>query len=782
MAGSSLHQPVAHDSATLYVTGEARYVDDIAFPADGLHLALGLSERAHANILEMDLSDCLASRDVVTVLTAADIPGDNDASPVFGDDPVFAENTVEYHGQAIFAVVAHSAKAARIAAAKARITYQDLPSIMTIDDALAQNHYLETPYVLTTGTVETALTTAANTLSGAIRIGGQEHFYLEGQAAYALPGEAGDMMISVSSQHPTEVQHKVAQALGVPFHAVTVDVRRMGGGFGGKESQSNLPAIITALAARKTGSPVKLVYDRDEDMRVTGKRHDMLISYVVGYDDNGRISAIDVDQALRCGMSYDLSQAIAERAVLHAHNCYAIDHMRITSRLCKTHTPSNTAFRGFGGPQGMMAMERIIEDVAAALHLDPVLVRQRNYFADWTTAKKAQLTAYHMPVRDCIINTLTDQLLASSDYVRRRQAIESFNQSSLIFKKGIGFAPVMFGISFNKTILNQAGALIHIYTDGSVHLNHGGTEMGQGLYTKTRQICAHAFGISDDMVKITATSTGKVPNTSATAASSGTDLNGMATQHAAETLKSRMAEYLGTLYQTSADMVRFQDGQVHIGDARISFAEAASQCWQGRISLSATGFYATPDIHWDREAGRGAPFYYFAYGAAVSEVTVDILTGESRVNRVDILHDVGHSINPVIDLGQIEGGFIQGMGWLTMEELVYGDDGQLLTHAPSTYKIPATSDRPDEMYIHLYESDGNRSDTIHKSKAVGEPPFMLAMSVYGAVSHALQSLGQYQDKYPDQYPDKYPMLNTPLTAEHILMTAHHMKASGQALG
>ncbi len=771
MTASTLHRPIAHDSATLYVTGEARYIDDIAFPADGLHIALGLSDRAHARITAIDVSACLASPDVITVLTPADIPGENDASPVFGDDPIFADDIVEYHGQAIFAIVARSAKAARVAAKKAQISYADLPAIITIEDALAQNHLLEPPYVLTNGSVETALADAKHNLSGSIRIGGQEHFYLEGQAAYAMPGESGDIAISVSSQHPTEVQHKVAHALGVPFHAVTVDVRRMGGGFGGKESQSNLPAIVAALAVRKTGCAAKLVYDRDEDMRVTGKRHDMLITYDVGYDDTGRITAMDINQALRCGMSFDLSQAIAERAVLHAHNCYAIDHMRVTSQLCRTHTPSNTAFRGFGGPQGMLAMERVIEDVAAALGLDPVLVRQRNYFADWTDAKPQQVTAYHMPVRDVIINTLTDRLLDTSDYYWRRQTIDAYNisanSSAGIFRKGIGFAPVMFGISFNKTILNQAGALIHIYTDGSVQLNHGGTEMGQGLHTKTRQICADAFGIADHMVKITATSTGKVPNTSATAASSGTDLNGMATKRAADTLKDRMASYLSTLYQTTPDQVRFASGQVHIGAASISFAEAATQCWQGRVSLSSTGFYATPDIHWDREAGRGAPFYYFAYGAAVSEVTVDTLTGESRVNRVDILHDVGRSINPAIDLGQIEGGFIQGLGWLTMEELVYGDDGRLLTHAPSTYKIPACSDRPDVMHIDLFESDGNRADTIHKSKAVGEPPFMLSMCVYGAVNHALQSFGQF------------PKLDTPMTAEHILMTATRIKASAK---
>ncbi len=753
-----------HDSAALYVTGQARFTDDLPFPADGLHIALGLSDKAHARITICDVTGCLDSPGVVTVLTAADIPGANDASPVAGDDPVFADGMVEYHGQAIFAVVAESAKAARMAIQKAVLTYEDLPACLTIDDALRQDHLLEAPYTIGCDDIDAKLQAAPHQLKGQIDMGGQEHFYLEGQAAMASPGEAGDMFLQVSSQHPTEVQHKVANALGLPFHAVTVEVRRMGGGFGGKESQGNLPAIVAALAAKKTGRPAKLVYDRDEDMRVTGKRHDLRISYRVGYDEDGRILAMDVDQALRCGMSFDLSQAIAERAMLHAENCYYIENVRVTSRLCRTHTPSNTAFRGFGGPQGMLGMERIIDEVASHLGLDPVLVRQRNYYADHDDPDAGQLTPYGQPVTDSLIRAMTKDLLASSDYDRRRQEIEAFNRNSTVFRKGIGFSPVKFGISFNKTFLNQAGALLHIYTDGSVHLNHGGTEMGQGLYTKVRQICARAFGITDDMVKITATTTGKVPNTSATAASSGTDLNGMATAKAAQTLKDRMAEYLAPLYQSDAASVKFDDGKLWFGDTAISFADAATQCWQGRVSLSATGFYATPDIHWDREAKQGRPFYYFAYGAAVTEVVVDLLTGESRVERTDILHDAGTSLHPAIDLGQIEGGYVQGLGWLTTEEVVYGDDGKLLTHAPSTYKIPACSDRPKQINVTLYDGGGNLSDTIHKSKAVGEPPFMLAISVYGAMSHALQGLGDY------------PALNTPITAEHLLMTASRLRA------
>ena len=767
--GSGLGAPLPHDSAALYVTGGADFTDDIPAQEGGLHVALGLSERAHARITRLDLAPCLASPGVVAVLTADDIPGVNDASPLAGDDPVFADGKVEYHGQAVFAVVAGTAKQARVAARRAVVRYKDLPARLTIGEALEADRLLEPPYSIGCGDVEAGLRAAPRRLSGRIDIGGQEHFYLEGHAALAVPGEAGDMFVHVSSQHPTEVQHKVANALKLPFNAVTVEVRRMGGGFGGKESQGNLPAIVAALAARKTGRAARLVYDRDEDMRVTGKRHDFRIAYDVGFDDTGRILAMDVDQALRCGMSFDLSMPVAERAMLHADNCYFIENVRVTSRLCKTNTPSNTAFRGFGGPQGMLGMERVIDHVAAELGMDPVDVRRRNYYPDHGDKRAGRPTPYGQKVEDGLIGAITRELLGTSDYRRRREEIEEYNRAATVFRRGIGFGPVKFGISFNKVFLNQAGALLHIYTDGSVHLNHGGTEMGQGLHTKIRGICAHAFGIPEETVRITATTTGKVPNTSATAASSGTDLNGMAAARAAETLKARMADHLAPLYQSDAARVRFEDGRVWIGEESIGFAEAAMQCWLGRVQLSATGFYATPDIHWDREAGRGEPFYYFAYGAAVTEVVVDTLTGESRVVRADILHDAGASINPAVDMGQIEGGYAQGLGWLTTEEVVYGKDGRLLTHAPSTYKIPACSDRPRDIRIALFDGGGNRSETIHRSKAVGEPPLMLALSVYGAMSHALAGLGGY------------PELDTPLTAENLLMTATRL-AGGRGRG
>ena len=693
-------------------------------------------------------------------LSAEDITGKNDASPVFGDDPVFVKDMVSYHGQSVFAVVAHSAKQARMAAVKAQIVYEELPAILDIDSALTQNSLLRAPQQIVTGDVDAGLADAPHRMQGQMVIGGQEHFYLEGQAAIAIPGEAEELNLYVSTQHPTEIQHKVAEALGRPFHQITVQVRRMGGAFGGKESQANLPAIIAALAAVKTGKPAKLVYDRDEDMRVTGKRHDFKISYDVGFDNEGVIHALDVHQALRCGMSFDLSAAIADRAMMHAENAYGIAAMRIRSSLCKTNTPSNTAFRGFGGPQGILGMERVIDDIAAYLGIDPFLVRQRNFYPDKQDMENRKTTPYGQPVTDCIIGALTTKLAADADYQKRRAEIEQWNENNPILRRGIALTPVKFGISFNKTMLNQAGALVHIYTDGTIHLNHGGTEMGQGLFTKIAQICSHAFGVSMDKVAITPTNTGKVPNSSATAASSGTDLNGMAVAAAADVIKSRMAAYLASQYQADPFEVGFSDGQVIIGKESLSFAEAAMQCWQGRISLSATGFYATPDIHWDAKSLRGAPFYYFAYGAAVSEVAVDRLTGENRILRVDILHDVGHSINPALDHGQIEGGFIQGAGWLTTEELVYGKDGRLQTHAPSTYKIPACSDRPAILNIGLYSSGGNPADTIHKSKAVGEPPFMLAASVHSALRHAIEGLAEA----------RLPNLDAPATAEQLLMT------------
>ncbi len=761
-----------HDSAHKHVSGTAVYVDDIRVPDDTLVVLIGQSPHAHARITNIDLSAVAAADGVVAVLTHADIPGRNDCSPVHGDDPILAEDVVSYVGQAVFAIVADSMLAARDALVLAQIDYDPLPAVLTIDEAMRARSWLGPSATMESGTPDDALASAPLRLSGRIEIGGQEHFYLEGQAALAIPGEDGDMVLHCSSQHPSEIQHKVASCLGVPNHAVTVETRRMGGAFGGKESQGNLPALLAALAARHCGRPAKTVYDRDDDFMLTGKRHDFRIDYDVGFDSEGRIHAVLFEQALRCGMSWDLSESIAARAMCHADNAYHIPHMRVVSHRCRTHTQSNTAFRGFGGPQGMVGIERVIDQVAHHLGLDPLIVRQRNFYPHKFSANGDKgRTPYGQLVEDCILQDIVPRLAADADYVARRAEIEAFNRSGGMVRRGIALTPVKFGISFNTTFLNQAGALVHVYSDGSVHLNHGGTEMGQGLNTKVAQIVAHEFQIDFGLVKITATNTGKVPNTSATAASSGTDMNGMAAQTAARTIKSRMRDFLAEQHQCMSESVTFADGQVRAGAATMSFAEAVMACYLGRVSLSATGFYATPKIHWDKARSRGRPFYYYAYGAAVTEVATDLLTGENRILRADILHDVGRSLNPAIDIGQIEGGFVQGAGWLTTEELVWDDKGRLRTHAPSTYKIPACADRPPVFNVALFEDGENIEATIHKSKAVGEPPLMLAISVLMALSHALESVS-----------GAYPMLDTPATPERICLTARRLGGPGITLG
>jgi xanthine dehydrogenase large subunit len=704
MIDGGVASPIEHDSAVKHVTGAALYVDDIATPLGTLEVYIAMSTRAHARVVSLDVSAVRRARGVVAVLTAADIPGVNDIAPTpTQDDPLFADGLVQYVGQSLFAVVADTVQHARAAAKLAVVDYEDLPAVITISQALAAQSYLEAPYVMARGDVDAALKLAPRTLRGRIDIGGQEHFYLEGQAALAIPGEDQDVTVHCSSQHPSEIQHTVAHVLGVPRHAVTVEVRRMGGGFGGKESQGNLPAVVAALGARITKRPVKCVYDRDDDFMLTGKRHDVRIDYTVGFDDAGRLLAMDVTQAVRCGMSFDLSQPIADRAMFHADNCYYLPAARVTSLRLKTHTQSNTAFRGFGGPQGMVGMERIIDEVAQTLGLDPLEVRRRNFYPhkDRWDAKRAT-THFHMQVEDCIIQDIVDELVHTSDYEKRRAEIRAWNAASPILKRGLALTPVRFGISFTKTFLNQAGALIHVYADGSIQLNHGGTEMGQGLNTKIAQVVAEVFQVDVGRVKITATHTGKVPNTSATAASSGSDLNGMAAKAAAEAIKARLVTFLAQRESVSAYAVKFLPGYLQAGAQVFAFNDVARDAHRARVSLSSTGFYATPKVAWDRAAGRGRPFFYFSYGAAVSEVAIDTLTGENRILRTDILHDVGRSLNPAIDRGQIEGGFVQGAGWLTTEELVWDDKGRLLTHAPSTYKIPVSSDRPQVLKLELF--------------------------------------------------------------------------------
>ena len=751
--------PTVHDSAARQVTGDAVYIDDIREPEGTLHVAPGGAPVAHGRITRLGLDAVRTAPGVVRVLTAADIPGRNDCSPVRGDDPILAEGIVDFRDQVLFVVVAETRDAARRAVRLAEIELDPEPAVITVDQALAADHRLMPDYAFRKGDSAAALAAGPRRLSGSLRIGGQDHFYLEGQVALALPGE-NEMFVHSSSQHPCEVQAIIAKMLKLPQAAVTVETRRMGGGFGGKETQAAQWACLAALAAWITHRPCKLRLDRDEDMSMTGKRHDFRADYDVAYDDDGCIRGYEVTLAARCGYSADVSSAINDRAMYHADNAYYLPATTILSKRMKTHTVSNTAFRGFGGPQGMMAIERVVDAIAWSLDLDPLDVRKRNFYG----TGDRDVTPYGMSVTDNVLPELIDSLETTSDYRTRRTAVAAFNTQSRFLKRGLALTPVKFGISFTNTMLNQAGALVHVYQDGTVHLNHGGTEMGQGLFTKVAQVVAEEFGIDLDRVQITATRTDKVPNASATAASSGSDLNGMAAQAAARAIKTRMTEFAAAETGVAPDQISFRDNQVFIGSRGMPFSEMATRAWQGRVSLSSAGFYSTPKIHWDRDKATGRPFYYFAYGAACSEVVVDVLTGEMKVLRTDILHDVGRSLNPAIDLGQIEGGFVQGMGWLTTEELVFDEEGRLLTHAPSTYKIPCSSDVPADLRIALYDN-ANREETIYRSKAVGEPPLMLAISVFAAIADALHSLA----------PGKSVPLDAPATPESILRAVQELE-------
>jgi xanthine dehydrogenase large subunit len=748
-------EPHPHDSAHLHVTGKALYCDDIPLPSTALHGAFGISTVPHARIRELDLTSVIKSPGVIALAVASDVPGENNYGGVVHDDPIFADGLVQYAGQPIFAVAATSYSAARRAVRRARIAYDELPSILDIRAALAAESYVLPSRRLVRGTPAPILASSAHRLQGTVVIGGQDHFYLEGQAAVAVPQEDGAMLIHSSTQHPTEVQHIVAHALGTGAHDITVHCRRMGGGFGGKESQPALIAAAAAVLARMTGQPVKLRLDRDIDMIMTGKRHDFLADYDVGFDSQGRIQALTVLLASRCGYSADLSGPVNDRAVYHLDNAYFLEHVEITSHRCKTHTVSNTAFRGFGGPQGMMVIERILDDIARTLHRDPLDVRRVNFYG----VSRRNVTHYGQTVEDNIVHEIVDRLEVESGYRERRKQLAEWNSDNPVIKRGLALTPVKFGISFTATHFNQAGALLQVYTDGTVLLNHGGTEMGQGLHVKVAQVVAAELGLPLSAIRITTTDTSKVPNTSATAASSGSDLNGMAARAAAHTIRERLVEYARETHGVDARQVRFEHGQVHLGERTVSFAELVRGAYTARISLSATGFYRTPRIHWDRATLIGRPFYYFAYGAAVSEVAVDTLTGETRLVKLDLLHDVGSSLNPAIDRGQIEGGFLQGVGWLTSEELCWDARGVLQTHAPSTYKIPTARDWPSDCRITLLERSPNREDTIHRSKAVGEPPLMLAISVFHAIRDACGACGP---------PGALPELVAPATPESVL--------------
>ncbi|ART82137.1 xanthine dehydrogenase molybdopterin binding subunit [Oceanisphaera profunda] len=753
---------VPHDSAAMQVAGDAQYIDDrLEFP-NQLHLYARMSDRAHARITKLDVSPCYEVEGVTLVITAQDVPGKLDIGAILPGDPLLADGIVEFVGQPILAVAAKDLETARKAAMLAVIEYEDLHPVLCVEEALANKHFVTESHKQQRGDSAAGLAKAKHVIEGSIHIGGQEHFYLETQISSVVPTEDGGMMVFTSSQHPTEIQKLVASVLGVPMHKVVVDMRRMGGGFGGKETQAAGPACMAAVVAHLTGRPTKIRLPRMEDMNMTGKRHPFYNTYKIGFDDTGRIQATDIMVAGNCGYSPDLSSSIVDRAMFHSDNAYYLGDATVVGHRCKTNTASNTAYRGFGGPQGMMTIEHAMDEIASYLGKDPLEIRKRNFYGK----EDRNVTHYHQPVEHNIIHEMVADLEASSEYAKRRSEIKAFNAQSPILKKGLALTPVKFGISFTASFLNQAGALVHVYTDGSIHLNHGGTEMGQGLNIKVAQIVAEEFQVDIDRIQITATNTDKVPNTSPTAASSGTDLNGKAAQNAAQTIKQRLIDWAAGHFQVTPEEVIFKNNLVQIRHQMLSFPEFIQLAYFNQISLSSTGFYRTPKIFYDHASGSGSPFYYFAYGAACSEVVIDTLTGEYKILRADILHDVGDSLNPAIDIGQVEGAFVQGVGWLTTEELVWNDKGKLMTQGPAGYKIPAITDMPIDFRTTLVENRKNPEDTVFHSKAVGEPPFMLGISVWCALKDAVASVSNYK---------KYPHMDSPATPERVLWAVEQMQ-------
>ncbi|MRV74097.1 xanthine dehydrogenase molybdopterin binding subunit [Duganella sp. FT92W] len=751
-----------HESAQLHVLGTANYVDDIREVQGTLHAALGLSQKAHAKIRAIDLEAVRNSPGVVAVCTAADIPGANDCGPIIHDDPILADGLVQYVGQPMFIVVADSHDNARRAARKAVVDYEELPALLTPQQARDANSFVLPPMQLRRGQFEQAYAAAPHKLQGKLAVGGQEQFYLEGQISYAIPKEDGGMLVLCSTQHPTEMQHTVAHALDLLSHKVQVECRRMGGGFGGKETQSALWAGAAAIAANYVKGPVKLRADRDDDMMVTGKRHCFWYEYEAGYDDEGRILAAKVEMLTRAGFSADLSGPVATRAVCHFDNAYYLSDVDIVAMCARTNTQSNTAFRGFGGPQGAIAIEYIIDEIARNLGRDALDVRKANFYGrDPDGARNT--TPYGQPVKDNVIHELVAQLESDSSYRARRAAAREFNAMSPVLKKGIALTPVKFGVAFNTVHQNQAGALVHVYVDGSVLVNHGGTEMGQGVNTKVAQVVAQQLGVDLSLVQVSATDTAKIANTSPTAASTGADLNGKAAQDAARQICERLAQMVAKEYGADPADVQFRNNHVHVGGRALPFKQVVAKAYLARVQLWSDGFYATPNLCWDSKTMTGTPFSYFAYGAAVSEVIVDTLTGEWKLLRADALYDAGNSLNPAIDKGQVEGAFIQGMGWLTTEELWWNQMGKLMTHAPSTYKIPAVSDCPEDFRVSLYKN-ANVTDSIHRSKAVGEPPLLLPFSVFFAIRDAVASVGDYRVNPPLQAPATYEAIFNAVTA------------------
>ncbi|MFT5485028.1 MAG: xanthine dehydrogenase large subunit [Halieaceae bacterium] len=758
-------QNLAHESAHKHVAGEATYVDDNIAPANVLYAYPGLSTVARGKVTGLDLSRVKAAEGVVAVLTLADVPGHTDIGPAFPGDPLMINvgGEVEFFGQVLFAVAATSQQLARKAARLAQVEYATLDADITIEQGLTANSFVRPSHTQQRGDPQLTFGSAAHVLSGAMQIGGQEQMYLEGQASLCVPTEDGGMLVYTSTQNPSEGQKLVAEVLNIPMNLVTVDIRRMGGGFGGKETNANQWACLAALLARKTGRAVKIRLARAEDMIATGKRHHFISRYKVGFSAEGAILGLDLELSGGCGMSPDLSDAIVDRAMFHADNAYYLPATKIVGHRVKTHTVSNTAFRGFGGPQGMVAIENIIDNIARVVGKDPLEVRKLNFYSD---VDGRNTTHYGQTIEQHIIPDLVDRLERNSDYQQRRQEIIQFNRDSSVLKRGIALTPVKFGISFTVQHLNQAGALVHVYSDGSIQLNHGGTEMGQGLFTKIAQVVATEFHVDIATISCTATRTDKVPNTSPTAASSGTDLNGMAARDAVQKIKARMIGFAAEHFNLTAQDVVFSNNRVSAGQHNFSFAEFAQLAYMNRISLSATGYYRTPKIHYDRETASGRPFFYFANGAAVSEVVIDTLTGEYKILRVDICQDVGDSLNPALDIGQIEGAFIQGAGWLTTEELVWGEDGRLQTINPAGYKIPTVGDAPPVFNVELLPDSPNVEATIFHSKAVGEPPLMLGISVWSALRDAVASIADYRFS---------PSLDTPATPERVYWACRQMQ-------
>ena len=756
-----------HESAHLHVAGEATYTDDILELRGTLHAAFGLSTRAHARIKQLDLEPVRRAAGVVAVLTARDIPGENNFGPIVKDDPILADGLVEFVGQPIFLVVATTIDDARRAARRAKVDYEPLPLTLDVDQALGANAVIMPSMTLARGDASQAIKSAKHTLKGRVTMGGQEQFYLEGQIAYAVPKEDGTLHVHSSNQYPAEAQYKIAHALNKRASDVVVECRRMGGGFGGKESQAAWLACAASVAAVHTNRPVKLRLDRDDDFMITGKRHDFIADYEVGFDDAGMILGLDFMLASRCGYSTDLSASVNDRAMMHADSAYYLPNIRIVSHRLKTNMQSATAFRGFGGPQGMLAAEVVVDEIARHLGHDPLEVRKRNLYGP----APRNVTHYDQTLEDFILPELIAELEQTSDYAARRKAIVEWNKTSAIIKRGIAVTPVKFGISFTAVFMNQGAASVHVYKDdGSVMVNHGGTEMGQGLFTKVAQVVAEEFAIDLATVRATASDTSKIPNASPTAASSGSDINGKAAQVAARAIKRRLIAFAASHFKVDAAEISFCANKVYAGEQVVSFAELVRLAYFARVQLWASGFYSTPKIHVDAKTLKGRPYLYYAYGASVTEVAIDTLTGESKVLRVDCLHDVGKSLNPAIDIGQVEGGYVQGLGWLTTEELVWDEKGRLRTHAPSTYKIPVASDVPEEWHVNLYERGINAEDTIYRSKAVGEPPLMLALSAYFAIKDAVAASVEHKASAP---------LIAPATPEAILKSLAAVRATAK---